>query len=124
MPERERVKDHNAKDARRRLYAYLNNRAEVVWEERGREYAYKKVLAINPIFEKLYAAYAAAAEATAFASSEQQSSSSFERRYYPYYIVYAINPIFEELYAAYVYYYVEATVNPNLQVVWVFFVDR
>ena len=123
MPERERVKDHNAKDARRRLYAYLLNREEVVFEEWRREYAYK-VLAINPIFEKLYAAYAAAAEATAFASSEQQSSSSFERRYYPYYIVYAINPIFEELYAAYVYYYVEATVNPNLQVVWVFFVDR
>ena len=107
MPERERVKDHNAKDARRRLYAYLLNREEVVFEEWRREYAYK-VLAINPIFEKLYAAYEAAAEATAFASSEQQSSSSFERRYYPYYIVYAINPIFEELYAAYAYYYVAA----------------
>ena len=61
-------KGRNAKDARRRVYAYLNNRAEVVWEERRREYAYKKVLAINAIFEKLYAAYAAAAEAIIFFS--------------------------------------------------------
>ena len=86
MPERERVKDHNAKDARRRVeeleiiilspnlgeaIALLNREAEeVVFGEWRRQYAYEKVLAINPIFEKLYVAYEVAYEATAFASSE------------------------------------------------------